>query len=111
MGLSDEMPDRAAAVASFLKGLANADRLLVLCALAEGERNVTQLMEATGIAQTSMSQHLAKLREEGIVDFRREHRQLFYFIGHQAANDVMAVLYRHFCGKTEDHAPGHDQNR
>lgn len=97
VGMTDEMPEKAQAVAAFLKGLANSDRLLVLCALADGPRNVTQLIEKTGLAQTSMSQHLAKLREEGIVNFRRDHRMLFYFIDHPAAKDVMAVLYGHFC--------------
>ncbi|MBX9711502.1 MAG: metalloregulator ArsR/SmtB family transcription factor [Xanthobacteraceae bacterium] len=93
------MPAKAVIVADFLKGLANADRLLILCFLAGGERNVSDLMDATGIAQTSMSQHLAKLKSEGIVASRREHRNLFYFIDHAAARDVMAVLYAHFCGK------------
>ncbi|CDN55036.1 Transcriptional regulator, ArsR family [Neorhizobium galegae bv. officinalis bv. officinalis str. HAMBI 1141] len=97
MDLTDEMPVKAEEVANFLKGLANSHRLLVLCALAEGERNVAQLIEATGIAPTSMSQHLAKLKEEGIVDFRREHRTLFYFIVHPAVSELMGILYRHFC--------------
>ena len=97
--IARQMPAKAAIVADFLKGLANADRLLILCALAGGERSVSDLMEATGIAQTSMSQHLAKLKSEGIVDARREHRNLFYFIDHAAARDVMSVLYAHFCGK------------
>ncbi|MDR6816744.1 ArsR family transcriptional regulator [Neorhizobium sp. 2083] len=97
MDLTDEMPAKAEEVANFLKGLANSHRLLVLCALAEGERNVAQLIEATGIAPTSMSQHLAKLKEEGIVDFRRDHRTLFYFIAHPAVGEVMGVLYQHFC--------------
>ncbi|MFI0843337.1 ArsR/SmtB family transcription factor [Mesorhizobium sp. IMUNJ 23232] len=97
-------------MAGFLKGLANADRLLVLCALADGEKNVTQLVEMTDIAQTSMSQHLAKLREQGIVDFRRAHRQLFYFISNRAADEVMAVLYRHFCRMDQNDASERDQD-
>ncbi|CDZ50832.1 ArsR/SmtB family transcription factor [Neorhizobium galegae] len=97
MDLTDEMPVKAEEVANFLKGLANSHRLLVLCALAEGERNVAQLIEATDIAPTSMSQHLAKLKEEGIVDVRREHRTLFYFIDHPAVSELMGILYQHFC--------------
>jgi DNA-binding transcriptional ArsR family regulator len=88
---------QADSVAAFLKGLANAHRLLVLCALLDGERSVGELIAATGIAQTSMSQHLAKLRAEGIVGVRRQHRTLFYSIDHAAARDIMAVLYGHFC--------------
>ena len=99
MDLTDEMPAKAEEVSSFLKGLANPHRLLILCALAQGERSVTELIDATGIAQTSMSQHLAKLKEEKIVDFRRQHRTLFYFIDHPAVMELMAILYTHFCGK------------
>ncbi|MBT9369501.1 metalloregulator ArsR/SmtB family transcription factor [Rhizobium sp. CSW-27] len=93
------MPAMAQDVAGFLKGLANPHRLLILCALMKGERSVSQLIEETGIAQTSMSQHLGKLKDEGIVDFRRDHRVLYYAIRHAAVADLMAVLDRHFCRK------------
>lgn len=93
----DEMPAKAGTVADFLKGLANPHRLLILCALTDGERNVSALIEETGIAQTSMSQHLARLKEEGIVRCRREHRTLFYAIDHPAVTEIMAVLYTRFC--------------
>ncbi len=99
---ADELADRAETVAGFLKGLANGHRMLILCALTSGERSVTQLIDETGIAQTSMSQHLGKLREEGLVDFRRDHRTLHYFIAHPAVSEIMAVLYNNFC-KARDH--------
>lgn len=92
-----QMRERAPQAAAFLKGLANIDRLMILCRLAEGEACVSDLIAATGIAPTSMSQHLAKLREEGIVAFRREHRTLFYRIDHPATLAVMGLLHAHFC--------------
>ncbi len=92
-----EMEKKAGQAADFLKGLANVHRLLILCELSAGERNVTELMEATGIAQTSMSQHLSKLKKEGIVDFRRDHRTLYYAIADDAVIEVMSVLYERFC--------------
>ena len=92
-----ELENKAEHVSGFLKGLANPHRLLILCQLAEGEKSVTDLIDATNIAQTSMSQHLSKLKSIGIVDFRRDHRTLYYFICHDAARDVMGVLYKHFC--------------
>lgn len=98
---AEVMADKAETVAGFLKGLANPQRLLVLCALAQGERSVGELIAQTRIAPTSMSQHLAKLKAEGIVDFRREHRTLHYFIAHPAVMQVMAVLYAHFCGEKQ----------
>ncbi len=96
-----EMQEKAAHVSSFLKGLASPHRLLILCHLAEGEQSVSTLIEETGIAQTSMSQHLNKLKNENIVSFRRDHRTLYYFICNEAAKDVMSVLYNHFCKEKE----------
>lgn len=95
----DEMAGKAETVAAFLKGLASPHRLLILCELAGGERSVSALIAATGLPQTSMSQHLAKLKEEKIVSFRRDHRTLHYFIDNKVAMEVMEVLYRNFCSK------------
>ena len=92
--------DQAGLVSDFLKGLASPHRLLILCQLAEGEKSVSELIAATGLAQTSMSQHLAKLKDEDIVSFRRDHRTLYYSISHDAAKDVMKVLHSHFCKET-----------
>lgn len=92
-----KLREQSGAASGFLKGLANRDRLLILCELAGGEMSVTSLIEATGIAQTSMSQHLSKLKDENMVSFRREHRTLYYYISHDAVRDVMGVLHEHFC--------------
>jgi DNA-binding transcriptional ArsR family regulator len=97
MNLAQAMEKKAGKATAFLSGLANEHRLLVLCQLLEGERNVTSLIEATNIPQTSMSQHLAKLKKEGIVDFRRNHRALYYFIKDPAVIEIMKVLYERFC--------------
>lgn len=83
--------------AAFLKGLASHHRLHILCQLAEGEKSVTELIEATSIAQTSMSQHLSKLKEENIVSFRRDHRILYYSIDNAAILKIMDILYHEFC--------------
>ena len=93
------MKEKADYVSGFLKGIANTHRLLILCQLIDGEKNVAELIKATDIAQTSMSQHLSKLKDEGIVSFRREHRTLYYFISNDAAIQIMDVLYKCFCMK------------
>ena len=93
----ETMAERAEGVAGFLKGIASPQRLMILCRLVGGEQNVGALIAATGIPQTSMSQHLAKLKEEGIVAVRRDHRTLFYRIDHPAVLALMETLYRHFC--------------
>ena len=95
--LTGTMAANAERVAGFVKALGNPQRLLILCQLMEGEAHVGALIAATGIAQTSMSQHLAKLREEGLVAVRREHRTLYYRIEHPAVLEVMEVLHRNFC--------------
>jgi DNA-binding transcriptional ArsR family regulator len=95
----EEMHEKAGVCAGFLKGLANSHRLLVLCQLVEGEKSVTQLIEATGIAQTSMSQHLSKLKAEGLVTFRRDHRILYYSIDNDAVLKIMTILYEEFCNQ------------
>ena len=92
------MEARAAEVAAFMGALASPHRLRILCRLVEGEASVGALAEATGIAQTSMSQHLGKLRDEGIVDFRRDHRTLFYHISDPFVLELMQLLHGHFCG-------------
>ena len=91
------MEENALKAANFLKGIASQRRLVILCQLAEGEKSVTQLIEATSLPQTSMSQHLSKLKEENIVTFRRNHRTLYYSIKNEAILKIMDVLYHEFC--------------
>jgi len=93
----DLMQQNAAHAADFLKGLASPHRLLILCQLVDGEKSVTELIAATSIAQTSMSQHLNKLKQEGLVSYRREHRTLYYSIAHEAVIEIMQVMYKSFC--------------
>lgn len=94
-----EMEKNTEVAADFLKGLASQHRLMILCQLADGEKNVGELIEATNMAQTSMSQHLLKLKQENIVSFRREHRTLFYSISSDPVLEIMNILYKNFCTK------------
>jgi DNA-binding transcriptional ArsR family regulator len=94
-----DMQENAHQAADFLKGLASVHRLLILCQLSQGERSVGDLITLTGIAQTSMSQHLAKLKKENIVDYRRDHRVLYYKITNESALKIMNVLYDAYCKK------------
>ena len=95
--ITEEMPAKAETVANFLKGLANPHRLLILCALANGERSVSDLIEETGIAQTSMSQHLAKLREQNLVSTRKDAQSVFYRVSDPKALELLALLHDLFC--------------
>lgn len=93
----EKMQKRAEEVSDFMKCFGSPHRLMILCQLAQGEKSVTQLMEATGIAQTSMSQHLNKLKTEGLVDFRRDHRTLYYNISNPDVMKVMNSLFDIYC--------------
>ena len=89
---------QAAEVAAILCALANQRRLMILCKLVEwGEANVTALAEAVGLSQSALSQHLAKMREEGLVTFRRESQTLWYRIADPRIEQLFATLHRLFC--------------
>lgn len=87
----------ADAASQFLKALANPDRLLLLCQLSQGERNVSDLESLLGIQQPTLSQQLAVLRREGLVETRRDGKQVFYRISSPAALAVIQTLYQQFC--------------
>jgi DNA-binding transcriptional ArsR family regulator len=88
----------AAQVAGILRALANERRLMILCKLVEwGEGNVNSLAEAIGLSQSALSQHLAKMRDEGLVTYRREGQTLWYRIADPRIEDLFATLHRLYC--------------
>ena len=90
--------NQATAVADILRALANERRLMILCKLVEwGEANVTSLTEAVGLSQSALSQHLAKMRDEGIVATRRESQTIWYRIADPRIEQLFATLYSLFC--------------
>jgi DNA-binding transcriptional ArsR family regulator len=96
--LDMEVMHQAAEKASrLLKALANPARLLLLCQLTQGEHCVSELEAHVGVLQPTLSQQLAVLRQEGLVETRREGKQIFYSIASPQALAVMQVLYQQFC--------------
>ena len=94
----ENLQDQANQVAEILQTLANGRRLFVLCQLqALGEANVTTLAAAARLSQSALSQHLAKLRAEGLVTFRREGQTLWYRIADPRVEELLATLHRLFC--------------
>jgi ArsR family transcriptional regulator len=88
----------AAEVAAILRALANERRLTILCRLVEwGEANVNSLAETVGLSQSALSQHLAKMREEGLVTYRRDSQTLWYRIADARIEDLLATLHRLYC--------------
>jgi len=94
--------EKAEAASSFMKSLANPNRLMIACALLDGERSVGDLETDLGLRQPSLSQQLAELRERGVVEARREAKQVFYRISDQRAVALLATLHQIFCGEMPD---------
>ena len=88
-------------VANVLRTLGNERRLMILCKLVEaGEMTVGALVGAVGLSQSALSQHLAKMRDENIVTFRRDGQTLWYRIADPRIEQLMAELHRLYCRST-----------
>ena len=93
------MQAAAAKACALLKVLANPDRLLLMCQLSQGELCVSDLEEQLGIRQPTLSQQLGVLRDNELVETRREGKSIFYSIASKEAIAVMNVLYDQFCAQ------------
>jgi DNA-binding transcriptional ArsR family regulator len=91
------MFEQAKEVSDFLKALANESRLLILCALSEGERSVGELEELLAQRQATVSQQLARLRLDGLVTTRREGQMIYYSLATDEVRSILATLYEVFC--------------
>lgn len=94
MNTSDlsELKANAASMAGRLKLMSHPERLLMLCRMDEGEVSVSELIELTGLSQSSVSQHLAMLREEGVVSIRAEAQTRFYSLIDPVVRGVIHAL-------------------
>lgn len=93
-----ELERKAAEAASLLKLLANENRLLILCRLVvAGEMSVGDLADAVDLSQSALSQHLAKMRGDGLVATRREAQTVFYHIADPNAARLLALLKNIYC--------------
>ncbi len=80
-----------------LKALANEKRLLLLCQLVEGECSVGELNARVDLSQSALSQHLAVLREDGLVTTRREAQTIYYAVAEGPARDILKTLHDIYC--------------
>jgi DNA-binding transcriptional ArsR family regulator len=95
----DVLAEQAAAAARMLKLLGNERRLLILCFLAaKGEMKVGDIVAAVGLSQSALSQHLALLRDDGLVAFRRESQTLYYRVSDPRAARILQLLKDIYCG-------------
>lgn len=91
------MARQADAAVDLLKALANPQRLRILCLLIEGERSVSEINMVIPISQSALSQHLAVLREKGLVSTRKQSQTVFYRVAEGPAHQIIETLHDVYC--------------
>lgn len=94
----EQMQLYASDAAGMMKALGNESRLMILCTLAVGERSVGDLNEVVPLSQSALSQQLARLRQQGLVETRRESQTIFYSLSPGPADRVIQLLHEIYCG-------------
>jgi len=92
-----ELEKNASRAADLLASMANPRRLVVLCRLVEGEKSVNALAESVGLSQSALSQHLARLRDKGLVATRRDAQTIYYRIASEEVRSILTTLYCLYC--------------
>ncbi len=93
----DLMRESAAEATSILQSLANANRLLLLCQLTQGERSVGELENLLDIHQPTLSQQLGVLRADGLVSTRRDGKQIYYSLADDRVRALLTTIYKLYC--------------
>jgi DNA-binding transcriptional ArsR family regulator len=104
MDKGSTLAENARKAAAFLKTLSNDTRLMILCLLSEREYSVTELEQRLSIRQPTLSQQLAVLREEGLVETRRDGKSIHYKLASSETEEVIALLYELFCEPPQGNA-------
>jgi len=95
----EQMQASAREACVLLKALSNENRLMILCNLAQGEKSVGELQALIGLGQSALSQHLARLRQDGLVQTRRVSQTIYYSLAGNEASRVIGVLYDLYCAQ------------
>jgi len=93
----ENMRRHARQASRLMKAVGNENRLMILCALAEGELSVGELLNRVDLSQSALSQHLAVLRGEELVSTRRESQSIFYSLSSSKAERLIAFLFDTYC--------------
>lgn len=93
----DQLMEQARKASDLLKALSHEVRLVILCLLSEGEKSVSELEEILTMPQAAVSQQLARLRLEGLVQSRREGRMIYYTLMNDEVSSIISSLYDLFC--------------
>ena len=92
---------KARDASDFLKAMAHESRLLLLCLLAEGERSVTELESILSLRQPNVSQHLTRLRLDGLVETRRDGKSIYYRLASDDVRQMIGTIYEIFCASDD----------
>jgi DNA-binding transcriptional ArsR family regulator len=93
----DDMLANARDASVFLKALSHEARLVILCMLIEGEKSVGEIEETLQLRQPAVSQQLARLRADDLVETRREGKNIYYSLARPEVREVIEALHRAFC--------------
>ena len=97
----DELRVIACEVSEFLKQIAHEHRLIILCHLADGEKSVSELQQLMGLEQSTTSQHLGRLRKQGIIQARKDSQSNYYSICDEKVLRVIQLLHEMYCSTPE----------
>ena len=93
----DTLVANARGASEFLKALSHEARLMILCLLVDGEKSVSDIEETLKLRQPAVSQQLARLRADDLVEARREGKSIFYSLARSEVRDIIEALHRAFC--------------
>ena len=93
----EQFQEKAKAASVLLKSMCNESRLMILCRLLDGEKSVGELEKLVGISQSALSQHLARLRHNELVETRRQAQVIFYRLKGEHVPAIMETLHRLYC--------------
>lgn len=93
----DSLVANARVASEFLKALSHEARLVILCLLSEGEKSVTEIEQTLNLRQPAVSQQLARLRADDLVETRRDGKNIYYSLARPEVREVIAALHRAFC--------------
>jgi DNA-binding transcriptional ArsR family regulator len=93
----DTLVENAREASEFLKALAHEARLMILCLLIDGEKSVTEIEQALSLRQPAVSQQLARLRADDLVEARRDGKNIYYSLARTEVREVIEALHRAFC--------------
>jgi DNA-binding transcriptional ArsR family regulator len=93
----DTLVANARGASEFLKALSHEARLMILCLLVDGEKSVSDIEETLKLRQPAVSQQLARLRADDLVEARREGKNIYYSLARSEVRDIIEALHRAFC--------------